>query len=105
MARASEPVRRPLPRGAKPAKVGGEDVLVYVAEGRDAEAEYEDILIRKSASDIAAQFRAAAGARQWTYGEYLGALVRLHASMRGLAADDKAVAQALERLGLSPVTI
>jgi hypothetical protein len=83
------------------------DVLFLRAEaaGR-VDREHEDILLRRVPRETAGRFRAGAGARGLTHAQYLVALVALHARVRELAdAGDGALAQELEQLGLSTVSI
>jgi len=66
----------------------------------------EDLMLRRVPRDAAQRFRAAAGARGLTHGQYLAALVALHDTMRQRAdAGDAGLTAELERLGLSTVTI
>ena len=52
------------------------------------------------------RFRAAAGGRSLTYGQYLSALTALHEAARALAdGGHEAVRAELERLGLGTVTV
>ena len=63
-------------------------------------------MIRRVPRETAMRFRAAAGGRALTYGQYLAALVALHAKARDLAeSGDETVARELETLGLTTVTI
>ena len=95
----------PPPPPPPPPPHGEHDVLMWTTPAPEEGADHEDILVRKAPVQAAAQFRAAAGARRLTYGEYLAALVELHSSMRNLARDEQKVASELERLGLSSVTV
>src|SRR5919197_4308180 len=61
-------------------------------EGRD----HEDIMLRRVPADRARKFRAAAGGRGLTHGQYLAALVALHEAMRRRADEgDEALAAEL----------
>jgi hypothetical protein len=71
-------------------------------EGR----EHEDMMLRKVPRETAMRFRAAAGARGLTYGQYLAALTALHEAARALAdGGHEGVRAELERLGLGTVTV
>ena len=95
----------PLP-GPMPGFPPGRDVL-YIRSEEDGEPrEHEDMMIRRVPRETAMRFRAAAGGRAMTYGQYLGALVTLHAKARELAeSGDESLATELEALGLTTVTI
>jgi len=70
--------------------------------GRDA----EDIMLRRVPAATAMRFRAAAGGRGMTHGQYLAALVALHEAIRGLAdGGDPALKAELEKLGLQTVAV
>ena len=99
------PFTIPLP-GPIPGFPPGRDVL-YIRSEEDGEPrEHEDMMIRRVPRETAMRFRAAAGGRALTYGQYLAALVALHAKARDLAeAGDADVARELEGLGLTTVTI
>jgi hypothetical protein len=94
-----------------PARAGGDDEdVVFFWRGerppvRDRTG--EDIMLRRVPAETAKRFRQAAGGRSMTHAQYLTALVVLHDAMRGLAdaGADERVAKALERLGLSTVTV
>jgi len=85
----------------------GENVMFWRGDPEGAEGrEFEDIMLRRVSTGVASQFRGAAGARGLTHAQYLAALVALHAAMRQRAdSGDGEVAAALERLGLSTVSI
>ena len=68
--------------------------------------EHEDLMLRKVPRETAMRFRAAAGGRSLTYGQYLSALTALHEAARALAdAGNEHVRAELERLGLGTVTV
>jgi hypothetical protein len=72
----------------------------------DSERESEDMMFRRVPREIAGRFRAGAGARGLTHGQYLTALVALHEAARRLADDgNEQVSAELERLGLASVTV
>ena len=105
------PVRAPIPRvGFGPP--GDADVL-FVRRRREERRpdggegrEHEDIMLRRVPRATAQRFRAAAGGRAMTHAQYLAALVQLHDAMRQRAdGGDAALAEQLEALGLSSVTV
>ena len=99
------PFTIPLP-GPIPGFPPGQDVLDIRSDEEGEPREHEDMMIRRVPRATAMRFRAAAGGRALTYGQYLAALVTLHAKARDLAASgDEAVARELEALGLTTVTI
>jgi hypothetical protein len=82
------------------------DVLFVRADLPREDREDEDILLRRVPRETAGRFRAGAGGRGLTHAQYLVALVALHARIRELAdGGDPALAQELEQLGLSTVSI
>ena len=84
----------------------GADVLYIRSEENGEPREHEDMMIRRVPRETAMRFRAAAGGRAMTYGQYLAALVALHAKARELAeAGDAEIARELDTLGLTTVTI
>ena len=100
----------PMPPGA--AGPGGERDVVYFHHAVPAPPpdagprEHEDIMLRRVPADTARRFRSAAGGRGMTHAQYLAALVTLHEAMRARAdGGDAALAEELERLGLSSVTV
>lgn len=73
-----------------------------VREERDS----EDIMLRSVPKLVAQRFRGAAGGRGMTHARYLAALVELHQAMRERAdGDDAELTAALEKLGLSTISI
>ena len=83
------------------------DRVVFFRTEDDAEPRgTEDLLVRRVPRAVAALLRAAAGARQLTHGQYLSALVHLHAGLHALADEgDERIASELEALGLTSVTV
>jgi hypothetical protein len=75
-------------------------------DGGDGERPHEDLMLRKVPAPVARRFRAAAGGRALTHGQYLTALVELHERLRGRADAGDATASAdLDALGLQSVTV
>jgi hypothetical protein len=94
----------PFPPGFGPP--GDADVVFFsrgaAPRGRDG----EDLMVRRVPADVARRFRAAAGGRALTHGQYLAALVELHEALRRRAdAGDDAARRELDRLGLTSVTV
>jgi hypothetical protein len=100
----SETFHLPLP--APPPGHPAHDVLFVRADLPREDREDEDILLRRVPRETAGRFRAGAGGRGLTHAQYLVALVALHARIRELAdSGDAALADDLEQLGLSTVSI
>jgi hypothetical protein len=102
-----EPFTIPLPPGFPPPHGPGDRVLFIRSEETVTEGkEHEDIMFRRVPRDVAMRFRAAAGGRGMTHGQYLTALVELHAAIRERAdAGDEAAKAALAELGLQTVAV
>ena len=86
----------------------GERVLFLRTDETDGAPgrEHEDIMLRRVPRDTAMQFRAAAGGRSLTHGQYLTALVDLHRRIRERAdAGDAELQAVLGELGLATVTV
>ena len=91
----SETFTLPLP-GPLPGIPAGRDVLYVRSDDEGEPREHEDMMVRRVPRETAMRFRAAAGGRGLTYGQYLAALVALHARARELSeAGDASVAEAL----------
>ena len=68
--------------------------------------EFEDIMLRRVPRETAMQFRGSAGGRGLTHGQYLKALVELHARIRGRADEgNESLQLLLDELGLASVTV
>jgi hypothetical protein len=108
-----EPFTMPLPPPMPPMPPGAEGDVVYFHRAVPAPPpsegvprEHEDIMLRRVPADTARRFRSAAGGRGMTHAQYLAALVALHEAMRARAdGGDAGLAEELERLGLSSVTV
>jgi hypothetical protein len=97
-----EPFTLPFP----PPLVPDRDVVFFARRRGPDGRDHEDIMLRRVPQAVAHQFRGAAGARGLTHAQYLAALVALHDAMRQRAdAGDAGVAEELERLGLTTVSI
>jgi hypothetical protein len=84
------------------------DVVFFRGPGPEppGDREHEDILLRRVPRETAARFRAGAGGRSLTHAQYLTALVELHRRLREAAdGGDERIAQELEALGLSSVSV
>ena len=102
---ASFPPGQPFPPPGPPLPPG-RNVFWAVESDSAAGREYEDIMLRRVPAAVAHRFRGAAGARGFTHGQYLTALVSLHEAMRKRADEgDAEVAAALDQLGLGTVSI
>lgn len=102
----------PVPAPLAPLGGHGERDVVFFAHteppggDRPPARDHEDIMLRRVPVSTARRFRAAAGGRGLTHAQYLAALVQLHEAMRRRADDgDKELADQLEALGLSSITI
>jgi hypothetical protein len=97
-----DPFTIPLPPGLH----AEGDVMYFGRHGEPPTRDHEDIMLRRVPKETAARFRGAAGARGFTHAQYLAALVQLHEAMRAKAdGGDQALAEQLEQLGLSSITI
>jgi hypothetical protein len=85
---------------------GGPQMVYFERRIEEDGREHEDLMLRKVPRETAMRFRAAAGGRSLTYGQYLSALTALHEAARALAdGGNDAVRAELERLGLGTVTV
>lgn len=101
----------PLPPGFHPPfpppGFHGDRVMVSTEESETTPGkEHEDIMFRRVPRDVGLRFRAAAGGRGMTHGQYLTALVELHARIRAAAdAGEEAARAVLDELGLQTVAV
>jgi hypothetical protein len=106
----SEPFTIPLP--PPPPGMTRPDVLYFRGAGAapvgdsGTPRDNEDIMLRRVPAATAMKFRAAAGGRGMTHGQYLAALVSLHEAIRAAAdTGDASLKQTLEDLGLQTVSV
>ncbi len=107
-----DPFTMPMPPGFHPPfpppGFHGDRVMVFRSEESETSAgkEHEDIMFRRVPREVGMRFRAGAGGRGMTHGQYLTALVELHARIRAAAdAGDEVARAALEELGLQTVAV
>ena len=111
-AEGHDPFTMPLPPGFHPPfpppGIPGDRVMIFRTEETESAPgkEHEDIMFRRVPREVGMRFRAAAGGRGMTHGQYLTALVELHARIRAAAdAGDEAARAVLDELGLQTVAV